>query len=473
MTPTIGFVAVIRPLFKGDSPTAAIRSLEQLSSLGERLGFRVISPSLPGEQVHQASGAWLPRFAVHDIESARQAARWASDEQPDLLLIQHTTFATGDLLAPLLASQLPAGLWALPESSGRPGRGGPLPLNSLCGLNMTLSSLGHPEVDRDLPVKWFYGEADSPWFEQRLQPTLIALRSLSALRGARILDIGGTAPGFYGLEESPALDGVVVERLPLAQLFAEVAAVTSGEAAALAAEWSDQEPTAVSGEQLSRAAAVEIALARLAQRGGHAAVAMRCWPELPERCGTMACAAAGRLGDRRLPAACEGDVMGALSMLALQGAADEPSFLMDLSDVSEDRLLFWHCGNAPRSWAAATTRLSRHFNREELGVVREMTVRQGDATGFRLLAGGRGAVIFEGTFAGEGPQGFDGVSGWLEEVSWDGQSLSARTFVANVLDNGLPHHFAFGQGRLGEGLRELCGWLGAQVLPAKAERHTL
>ena len=95
---------------------------------------------------------------------------------PDFLLIQHTTFATGDLLIPLLHAARRVGVWALPESSGGRGDTGPLPLNALCGLNMTMSFLEHPEVAKREPVKWFYGEAGSSWFRARLLPTLAALR---------------------------------------------------------------------------------------------------------------------------------------------------------------------------------------------------------------------------------------------------------------------------------------------------------
>jgi L-fucose isomerase-like protein len=460
----IGFISVIRPVFKGDSQTAARRTLERLRSLGEELGFEV----------------YAAPFAATDVETAQRAARELKAQKLDLLLIQHTTFATGDLLAPLLHAAERVGLWALPESSGASGASGPLPLNALCGLNMTLSFLDHPEVAKTGPVKWFYGEVDDSLFKERLVPTLAALRGLRALESACILQIGGTAPAFYGIEELPALDSVAVERRELEDLFGQVAAVPAREAQALASDWAQQEALDAPAEHLERAACIELGLRALAEEVGANALAVRCWPELPERCGAMACASMGRLGDSEIPAACEGDVMGALSMLALQGISGQPAILMDLSDADfqDDTVQVWHCGNAPLHWATRTsgepsTRLTTHFNRDGVGVVRDMILRPGPATAFRLLSGGRRAVIASGTFTDPEKASFDGVRGWLGGLDWNGMPLDAAAFVSNVLESRIPHHLAFGSGDLTAPLRELCAWLGAPPLPAKAATMVL
>ncbi len=464
MTLRLGFVSVIRPVFKGDSRGAAQRTLQHLRALGESWGFEVVAASL----------------AATDVETAQQAAQELKAQKLDLLLIQHTTFATGDLLAPLLHAASRVGLWALPESSGRGGASGPLPLNALCGLNMTLSFLDHPEVAKKGPVKWFYGEVGDPFFKERLEPTLAALRGLRALGSARILQIGGTAPAFYGIEELPALDSVVVERRELEDLFERVAAVPASEAQALARDWGQQETLEAPAEHLERAARIELGLRALAAEVDADAVAVRCWPELPERCGAMACASLGRLGDTEIPAACEGDVMGALSMLALQGVSGQPTILMDLSDVDlqDDTVQVWHCGNAPLQWATRTngepnTRLTTHFNRDGVGVVRDMILRPGPATAFRLLSGGRRAVIASGAFTGPGKASFDGVRGWLGELVWNRTPLDAAAFLANVLESRIPHHLAFGSGDLTAPLSELCAWLGAVPLPARAATMNL
>ncbi len=476
MTLRIAFVPVIRPAFKGDSPRAAQRSLEAMEQLASAHDFELLSVQVTGNDIHVASQQAIPSFAVSTPETVAQAAAQLSAAAPDFLLIQHTSFATGDLLAPLLRSTRRVGVWALPESAGSERRSGPLPLNALCGLNMTLSLLDHPQVAKREPVKWFYGEADGDWFLSRFKLTLAALRGLQVLATARILQIGGTAPGFYGIEEQPQLDGVQVDSIDLAELFEVVRRVPEHEAQALAQDWARPEPVEVAEAQLLAAARIELALKSLIEAGNYGAIAARCWPEVPDACGAMACAAFGKLADSRIPAACEGDVMGALSMLVLQAISGRSSILMDLSDIDlkDDSLLFWHCGNGALEWAAGQqSRLTRHFNRDNFGVVRDMVLRPGEATGFRFLSQGQEAVIIAGVFAQAEQASFDGVRGWLKDLSWNNQAVSASRLLSNVLDYRLPHHLAFGMGALTEALQELCAWLDVAPLEAKVSSNAL
>ncbi len=517
----VGFVSIRRPLFKGDAEAAARRSRAGLERLGAAEGFVLASVS----------------EAVADAAGARRVAEDMASADLDLLLVQLTTFATGDVLAPLAGAAKAVGLWGLPEASGGRGARGPLPLNSLCGLTMAMSLQGRdatggpgggsaggsrpgpvpvrgdpgagaargdpgPVAVRGDPgagaarddrgpvpvrggvapghasVKWFYGEHDAPAFRRRLAVTLAALRGMRALAGARILAIGGTAPGFYALDEVPTVAGVEVVRRDLAELFERAAAAPAAEVVALASAYRRREAADVDDAQLERAARIDLALAALARSVDADALAVRCWPELPDACGSMACAAMGNRSGDDMPAACEGDVMGAVSMLALQGVTAGPAILMDLSDVdaSDDSLQLWHCGNAPLAWAAGGargTRLTTHFNRDGVGVVRDMRLAEGPVTGLRLLAGGRRAVVVKGDVRPAQRAAFDGVSGWIGDLAWAHAPLGASAFVANLLDRRLPHHLAFGRGDAVDAVLELCARLGAEVLPARDERPYL
>jgi L-fucose isomerase-like protein len=468
--PRIGFVSVTRPAFKGDTGAARRRSLDGLAALADAWDFELI----------------VSEEAVADADQAERVARTLRSRELDYLLIQLTTFATGEVPAPLLRGARQVGLWALPERAGGGNGRGPLPLNSLCGVTMALSTLEHPAVDRRGPVKWFYGEVRDHAFERRLAATVGALRGLGALRGARVLAIGGTAPNFYGLEETPdALAegsvGVRVVRRELAELFHRVAAVPEAQARARARAWAEREASDVSEAQLERAARVDVALAAMAAESDAQALAVRCWPELPDACGTMACAAMGDRSGAHVPAACEGDVMGAVSMLALQGVSGAPALLMDISDVDEDSgsLQLWHCGNGPVAWAAPAsdgasgTRLTTHFNRDGVGVVRDMRLAPGPVTGLRLLSGGRAAVVTGGTVLSRQPAGFDGVRGFVGDLRWADRHVDVHGFIANLLDRRLPHHLALGRGEHHDAVMEMCALLGAGVLPALEPRPYL
>jgi hypothetical protein len=453
-----GFVATVRPAFKGDGEAVARRGLRALQERAPALGAELVATE----------------GVVLDAADAIAAGRRLEAAELDVLVVQHATFATGDLLAPLLAAAPRVIVWGVPESAGgrsdRPGvdgRRGPLPLNSLCGLNMTLSFAEGPRGGARGPVGWCYGDVDDPALHARLQILFAAERGALALRRARVLSIGGTAPGFYGLDDPALPPGATVIEHSLADLFDRVAAVPEADAAARAEAWEREEPLEAPREHLERAARIDLALAGLARETGADALAVRCWPELPDACGAMACAAMGRSADRRVPAACEGDVLGALSMLVLQAVADAPAALLDLSDLDRehDRLLLWHCGNAPRALAAAPgTRLTTHFNRDGVGVVRDQTLLPGPATALRLLDGGRRVVAIGGVVAEATSPSFDGVRGWWGELVWGRERLSAERAVASVLDRRLPHHLALVGGNHRAALLALTERLGAELV---------
>jgi len=437
----LGFVPVVRPLFRGARMGLWEASREALAALGTRLGFELAYTSP----------------AVGDEGEARQRAAEAQAAGVDLLLLQHTTFTSGDPVVPFLELPIPLGLWALPEVT----TGGFLPQNALCGMNLALS---HP-VARPLPVKWFYGGVDDPGFERELGTTIAALRGWRALRAGRVLWIGGPAPGYDRLRAVPDLP-LRVDRAELSAFLADVARVTDADVEERLA--TVDEPTSFDRGLLRACVRLEVALERAAR--GYDGVALRCWPEIPEQAGAMACAAFGRLEDRGCTMACEGDVGGLASQLAVAAVTEHPAVLLDLSHVDGAELLFWHCGNVARVWAAAGTRLEPHFNRA-LPAVRVMRLRPGPASGLRFVEHRR-AIVYAGEVR-DRTDVYQGVSGWIGALRWAGTPVDGDGFVAAVLNHRLPHHFAWGLGDMEGALTELCAWLGYRVLRPDAGGHVL
>lgn len=464
----VAHVALVRPGFKGDAAAAVRRSRDGLLALLSRAGADAVIPDA-GAARHPRDGQPFPAGVVTDAAEAGAVAAELANAGADLVLLQHVTFATGELVAPLIEASPRLAVWALPE----PGPGhGPLPFNALCGMQMTLSMLDAPPVGRGGPVRWFHGEVAEARFTRPFLTTLAALRAVRAVETGRVLRIGGTAPGFYALEETPEAHGsATVVDASLEQLYRAIEDVPEAEAERRAARAAAGHDVEVDPEILRRGARIEAALERMADDAGAQALAVRCWPELPDRCDAMACAAMGTLASTGRPAACEGDAMGALSMLALQAAAESSAILMDLSDLDEadDALLLWHCGNAPAAWAdpdGPRPRLTTHFNRDGVGPVRDETLRPGPITGFRLMDRGRSGVIAGGTLAGAARDGFDGVRGWWRAPVWADRPLPARRFFAELLEQRVPHHLAFVHGDHRAALSEACGWLGARVRTA-------
>lgn len=432
----VGLVPLVRPMFRGARMDLVGINRQALTELTTHLGFEIAYAASPVGDPDEARA-----------RAAEIAARF-HDGLLDFVLILHVTFATGDLVAPILEQPVPVGIWALPEVTTT----GPLPQNALCGLNMSLSL----PVARQVPVKWFYGSANDPAFVRRLAVTLQALRGWKAIHEARLLWIGGTAPGFFRLEALPDLP-LHVDQVPLEELFHALKQISNEEVSARLA--TVDEPSTVSAKELRSTMRIELALEHLAR--GYSGVALRCWPELPDRTGSMACAAFARLGDKGIPMACEGDVAGLASMLAVAAVTGHPAVLLDLTHIKGDRIMFWHCGNAPRVWTAGETRLIPHFNRG-LPAVRDMRLVPGPACGIRFLERGR-AAVYAGSVLQSG-NGYDGVSGWIGSLRWASVPTTASGFLASVLNYRLPHHFAWGLGDAEGTLLELCTWLGHEVL---------
>ncbi|AZO95816.1 L-fucose/L-arabinose isomerase family protein [Halocella sp. SP3-1] len=81
------------------------------------------------------------------------------------------------------------------------------------------------------------------------------------------------------------------------------------------------------------------------------AVAFQCWDSLQGALGINPCTVMSILSNEGVPSACESDVMGALSMYALQAASKLPSGIVDWNNNYQndpDKAVIFHCGNFAR-----------------------------------------------------------------------------------------------------------------------------
>lgn len=73
----------------------------------------------------------------------------------------------------------------------------------------------------------------------------------------------------------------------------------------------------------------------------------------PGKTGYFPCMAYGYLCDHGYPVACEGDLLGLISMIMLSAATQKKSALMDMVQVDPDfnGVVWWHCGIGLLSYA--------------------------------------------------------------------------------------------------------------------------
>jgi L-fucose isomerase-like protein len=178
------------------------------------------------------------------------------------------------------------------------------------------------------------------------------------------------------------------------------------------------------------------------------ALALQCWDSLEQNYGCAPCITMAMLGDMGVPCACETDIAGAVSMLALHLASGEAAALADWNNnFAEDRnkCVCTHCGNFPRGFIG-----NSDLNLTPLGVLGrtlgkvrtfgaiDAKVSEGDFTFFRIstddAAGKIRAYVGEGEITNE-PYGMDGC---IAVTKVD----NLQKLMKHICRNGFEHHVA-------------------------------
>lgn len=420
--------------------------------------------------------AW-PKDIVSE-EDARQAVAFLNDEGADFVLLQCTTFPGGNVILPFGQLQGRLGLWAIAE----PVRGGPIPLNSFCGVNM-LASIWGQYMGEGKPLKWFYGDVDDPLFARRLRVTLGALGGIKRLDGARIGLVGGIAPGFtdFAFDERTTKKklNVTVDRLPeFGEIKERALAYDSAQTARWVEEFAAEAVCVAAHAQKDMENTVRVyhALEDTIRENGYDAIAVGCWPKYRRDLGIVVCSIIGRLLDKGYIAACEGDVDSAASMLMLGGIANAVPMLMDLSDVdfADDTALLWHCGSAPGCYAGkGGNKINTHYKPGRhtpaaddvpVGTVNEMEFAPGPVTVARFTWAYERMLILDGNVVEKADTGFDGSRGWMGQLRMAGERVDAKTLVNTLMNAKFQHHYPLVKGSWNDELMEAAAWLGARPI---------
>ncbi|HTO20951.1 MAG TPA: hypothetical protein VMQ10_00595, partial [Spirochaetia bacterium] len=222
---------------------------------------------------------------------------------------------------------------------------------------------------------------------------------------------------------------------------------------------------------LARLARLELVMRGWAEEYRLDALTIQCWSAIQERIGVTPCLTNGRLSEVGIPVACEGDTLGALTMLLQQwlGGPGSIPWLADilmLHPTEEDLFLAWHCGNAPAGLAAPgnAPRLRGHcsFAEDFPGglAASELVLRPGPVSANRI-------VEHHGVFkllhvSGEmviRPDRMRGSWGWVKVAD-------RRAMLRTVVEEGFVHHVSLLHGTMGNRVREACRYLDMKLFCA-------
>lgn len=271
----------------------------------------------------------------------------------DLAIVQNVTFANAAYISQVLRQcDCPILLWTLREPASNGGR---LCLNSLTGAfsaGNTLAAMGRT-------FDYLLAAPDEPAAEHKIRTLIAAAALKKSVENLNILQVGHTPEGFgFGR----ALDGEMQKVFGARLLSIEARelidrAKTFSESDV--ADYIEKAKQSINGlDKIDRKNVVDFARLFKAYdqytRDNHiGALSSRCWPDFFTAFGTPVCAVLGLLNDLGVPAACEADTYGALSMFLATALTDKAAFFGDPVSVNEQEntVTFWHCGMAPCSLA--------------------------------------------------------------------------------------------------------------------------
>ncbi|MDR1556537.1 MAG: fucose isomerase [Tannerellaceae bacterium] len=290
-------------------------------------------------------------------------------------------------------------------------------------------------------------------------------RVVNGLRHARIGAIGARPAGFQTVRASEKIlqaSGITVVPVDLSEILEAARKIENTDPCLLRKTDEIREYATVPqeySEKLIVQAKFGLATEQWIEANEVDAVAIQCWDSLEQHYGCAACVTMSMLGERLLPAACEVDIAGAVSMYALTLASGRPSALLDWNNnFAEDRnkCVCTHCGNFPKSFVMNDLRLGTlGVLGRTLGKVNTFgavygKVEQGGFTFFRISTDDTAGCIK--SYAGGGmitndPYGMDGCIA-VTKVN------NLQTLMKYICRNGFEHHVAMCRGDVAEVLRE-------------------
>ena len=297
-------------------------------------------------------------------------------------------------------------------------------------------------------------------------------RVVNGLRHARIGAIGARPAGFQTVRASEKLlqkSGITVVPVDLSEILGAARKIEDTDVellkkleeikcyAVVPKEYSDK---------LVLQAKFGVAVERWIEANQIDAVAVQCWDSLDQNYGCAACVTMSMLGEKLLPAACEVDIAGAVSMYALTLAAQGQSALLDWNNnFAEDRnkCVCTHCGNFPKSFVRNDLKLGTlGVLGRTLGKVNTFgavygKVTKGDFTFFRISTDDTKGTIKAYLGTGEITDDPYGMDGCIAVTKVD----NLQILMKHICRNGFEHHVAMVRNDVKDILNEAIeGYLG-------------
>ena len=291
-----------------------------------------------------------------DYSDATQVAEYFKAQKVDALFLPFCNFGQEEAVAKVAKElNVPVLIWGPrdPAPDGEKGR----PLDTQCGI------FAATKVLQRYGITFTYIEncdIDDPAFANGFKEFIKTAQIVKAFRHARILQFSVRPQQFMSViaNEGELLEKFGIEVVPItaSALFGQVYSLLENNDPGIDEIVADIEKTIDMSALVDKRklAAVELGFIKMAQKYGASAIAVECWESISSEFGFSPCFILGDLNDRGIPAACELDIHGAISLL--MGTAGScfktPAFIADLTirHPEDDNVeLLWHCGPFAKS----------------------------------------------------------------------------------------------------------------------------
>jgi len=456
----IGFIPANRGFF---SDVLAAEMRDQTVKVLKDIGATVVVPSTRDTKVG----------CVESLEEALKVGRMFRDQQVDGIVVSAVNFGDEQGVALTIKEsglKVPVLIFGCQEEEA-------LKLStqrrdSFCGLLSIGEALRQMQMPYSVPEVPICYPKDAS-FRGTAQRFLAVCRVVGGIRNARYGQIGARPDAFWTCRFSEkALQplGVTVVTLDLSEVIGAVGRMkTDAAVRRVVADIKGMiDCSAVSDDILTKIAKFEIVLKNFVADRKLDALAIQCWTSIQANLGICSCTTMSRFDDRGTPCACEADIMGALSMHALQLASASPSCLADWNNLHNDDselVNCWHCGVFPTSWAKAKPKMGCQeiiagtTGRENAMGVVEFVMKDGPVTLCRATqdnSGGLKVMLAQGRVEPNKAKTF-GAYGWV-------RIPGIGKLYKDVLLRHFPHHVAMSRSTVGNVLWEAFGnYLGFQV----------
>src|SRR6188768_4209473 len=227
-----------------------------------------------------------------------------------------------------------------------------------CGKISVCNNLYQFGIKYSLTTKHVVRPTDESFISD-LQHFVATCRVVKGLRKVRIGAVGARPGAFNTVRYSEKIlqrNGISVTTVDLSEILGKANKLTANDQSVkdkLEKIHAYTNTGLTPPDKLVQIAKLDVVLADFMVENYLDATAIQCWTSLQKNYGCNVCTSMSMMSENMLPAACEVDVTGTLTMYAMQLASGSPSALVDWNNnyaKDEEKCVLFHCGNWAKSF---------------------------------------------------------------------------------------------------------------------------